>query len=88
MVGGGAALAPHRAGPQKRGFTGDRTQYSPLSPEPRGVARAASRGWAGRGGLQEAVGVGTHTRCGVPNASTGRWGSGGLRVGDPPSLGS
>lgn len=47
MAGGGAALAPCRAGPQKWGFTGDRTQYSPLSPEPRGAVHAASRGLVG-----------------------------------------
>lgn len=63
MAGGGAALAPCRAGPQKWGFTGDRTQYSPLSPEPRGAVHAASRGLVVGGGLQEAVGVGAHARC-------------------------
>ena len=58
VAGGGAAPAPRRAGPRKRGFTGDRTQYSPPSPEPRGAARAASRGWAGWGEATRGGGCG------------------------------
>lgn len=82
VAGGGAAPAPRRAGPQKWGFTGDRTQYSPQSPEPRGAAGAASRGWAGWGGATRGGGCGhprsvwsarrQHWQVGLRGTSGGR----------------